>query len=279
MGYNDLSDAIKSKIQTVKLTTLDKVLQVISNQAWEDGIQRNRSSYFYRGLPNADYTLVTALQRNCKGKSQELEKVILRNFAKYAISIDPQIQESIWRQMVLGQHHGLPTRLMDWSYSPLVGLHFAVSENNPDDFATHDCVLWQLDCHEVHNRIPKAYQDVLSDEKAYLFSVDMLAKAAKDIDDYDKSMKDRNSFVILEPLSIDDRIVNQYSFFTVMPSHITCMEEYIAKYLPSSVRYVIDKNLRWRIRDMLDQMNINERIIYPGFDGIAAWLKRYYYVK
>lgn len=279
MGYNDLPDAIKAKIKTVELNTLDDVLQLLTEQAWDVEKKRNRSSNFYRGLSNSDYTLVTALQRNCKGKSQNLEKAILRNFAKYAISIDPQIQESIWRQMVLGQHHGLPTRLMDWSYSPLVGLHFAVTENNPDDFDKHDCVVWRLNCEEVHKRIPSAYQKVLDDEKAYLFSVNMLAKAARDIDDYDVNMKAANSLVILEPLSIDDRIVNQYSFFTVTPSHITCMEEYIANYLPDSVRYVINKDLRWRIRDMLDQMNINERIIYPGFDGIAAWLKRYYFVK
>ena len=41
----------------------------------------------------------------------------------------------------------------------------------------------------------------------------------------------------------------------------------------------IKKELRWRLRDMLDQLNINERIVYPGLDGLSAWLARYYYVK
>ena len=47
----------------------------------------------------------------------------------------------------------------------------------------------------------------------------------------------------------------------------------------NTVKYVIDKSLKWRIRDMLDQMNINERTIYPGIDGIAQWLARHYYVR
>lgn len=46
-----------------------------------------------------------------------------------------------------------------------------------------------------------------------------------------------------------------------------------------TVKYIIDKSLRWKIRDMLDRMNINERMIYPGLDGLSAWLKRHYYVK
>ena len=45
-----------------------------------------------------------------------------------------------------------------------------------------------------------------------------------------------------------------------------------------TVRYVIKKDLRWQIRDFLDHQNINERLIYPGLDGIARWLGRHYYV-
>ena len=47
----------------------------------------------------------------------------------------------------------------------------------------------------------------------------------------------------------------------------------------NTVKYVIDRSLRWRIRDMLDQLGISERIIYEGLDGLSKWIARHYYVK
>ena len=78
---------------------------------------------------------------------------------------------------------------------------------------------------------------------------------------------------MIEPPSIDQRIVNQYSFFSVIPTGITDIEGLLAKVSVESVRYIIRKEIRWDIRDMLDQFNVNDRIIYPGLDGIL-WKKR-----
>ena len=57
------------------------------------------------------------------------------------------------------------------------------------------------------------------------------------------------------------------------------LEEFLNTYTEQSVKYIIKKELRWRIRDMLDKLNLNERIVYPGLDGLSQWLARHYYVK
>lgn len=56
------------------------------------------------------------------------------------------------------------------------------------------------------------------------------------------------------------------------------MESYLNENTEHTVKYIIDKNLRWNLRDTLDQRNMNERMICPGKDGIAKWLARHYYV-
>ena len=106
----------------------------------------------------------------------------------------------------------------------------------------------------------------------------MLTDVVPSLKQYDEDMKD-NAMVVIEPPSIDPRIVNQYSFFSIVPNGIEDLETFLDKYTDNTIKYVISKDLRWRIRDMLDQQNISERIIYSGLDGLSSWLGRHYFVK
>lgn len=263
-------------IKNIEVKELSEILNILQKQPYDERVGRNRASYLYRGLSNSSYKLETSLKRNCKDKQYDIESSILRNFAKYAINEDPELKDSIWRQLILGQHHGLPTRLLDWTYSPLVGLHFATSGEALSDMDKNDCLLWEIDIEELNKLLPSNYQKILKKENAFIFTPEMLS--AFDINQYDLDMSE-NSFVIIEPPSIDQRIVNQYSYFSVMPRNIDNFENFLDENTENTIKYIINKNLKWRIRDMLDQLNMNERIIYPGLDGLSSWLKRHYYVK
>lgn len=263
-------------IKEVKINDIEEVLRIFAEQEYNDEIGRFRSSHLFRGLSNINFHLETSLKRNCKTQQQNLEKCILRNFTKYAITDDPELTNSIWRQLIIGQHHGLPTRLMDWTYSSLVALHFATSGEALQEMSKNDCVLWCIDIEEINSMLPIKYKKILDNERAYLFTTDMLDKF--DLEQYDSDMDDK-SFILLEPPSIDQRIINQYSYFSVTPSNIDNFEKFLNDKTNNTIKYIIDKDLKWKIRDMLDAMNINERIMYPGFDGLCTWLKRHYYVK
>ncbi|MBP5230557.1 MAG: FRG domain-containing protein [Clostridia bacterium] len=263
-------------ITTVSLRDIRDVTDLISDQPYDAHIRRMRSSYLYRGLPNAEFRLTTSLRINCKDKSDELEPSILRNFTKYASIEDPTLKDSVWKQMIIGQHHGLPTRLLDWTRSPLIALHFANSVSAWDKLGRRDCVVWRIDMTEINQLLPEAYANRLGSSS--VFTVESLTSVADSLEKYDRDMNG-DAFVNLEPPSVDQRIVNQYSFFSVIPKGIRDIEEFLDLHTERTVRYLVPGRLRWDVRDLLDQLNISERILYPGLDGLSRTLARHYFVK
>ena len=265
-------------IQEVRITTLEDLMPLLSEQDYRPELKRNRSGFLYRGMPDSEYKMATSLSRCCRELQQTLEPAILNNFAKYAVREDPNVARNVWYQMITGQHNGLPTRLLDWSHSSLVALHFAMTEENLAEMASHDCVVWRIDMNEQIAHLPEKYRMAVGKAQTTLFSVEMLTKITDSLYQYDEDMGDR-SMVIIEPPSTNDRIIMQYSFFSVIPMGMTDIEGFLDAHTKNTVKYVIDKNLRWRVRDMLDSLNISERLLYPGLEGLSKWIARHYYVK
>ena len=265
-------------IREVKIRTLEDLMPLLSEQDYRPELKRNRSGFLYRGMPNSEYRMATSLSRCCKDKQQVLEPAILNNFAKYAVREDPTVEQNVWYQMITGQHNGLPTRLLDWTHSSLVALHFAMTEDNLEEMDDHDCVVWRIDMNELIAHLPEKYREAVGKQQTTLFSVEMLTKITDSLYQYDEDMGDR-SMVIIEPPSTNDRIIMQYSFFSVIPMGMADIEDFLDRHTQNTVKYVIDKQLRWRVRDMLDSLNISERLLYPGLEGLSKWIARHYYVK
>ena len=264
-------------VNIIVIDSIDKLVELFK-QDRNTKINRLRSPYLFRGLSDEKYHLVPSLFRNCKSESHKLELQLLNSFSKYAKSEYPRGEDAIWDTMIIGQHHGLPTRLLDWTRSPLIALHFAETESNLDDLDKHNCVVWKVDIKELNGLLPSKYQDFLHRNKKAVFTVDDLLKLSYTLEEYDNDMNGK-SFLMLEPPSVDQRIINQFSFFSVIPYGMAELDKFLETNTHNTVKYIIDKSIRWDIRDILDQQNINERMIYPGLDGISKWLLRRYYVR
>lgn len=231
---------------------------------------RYRSDFVYRGLADQSWELETSLIR-LGGGYEKIERPMLRSFRKYA---EPGTlpTEAIWIKLAIAQHHGLPTRLMDWTVSPRVAVHFATVEQEHYD---KDGVIWCIDVVEARSLLPKKFLEVLEREYAFLFSVEMLA-FIKTLDDFDK-FGEQNSFVLFfEPPSLDARIVNQGAIMSVMPGANFVLSQFLRNHPNLYRRIIIPKEIKWEVRDKLDQDNVTERMLFPGLDGLSRWLKRYY---
>lgn len=232
------------------------------------GQEHAHSTLVYRGLARSAYSHVSGLAR-LEGDYAALEPHLIRNFRKYAHTRAPG--PTLWDWLALGQHHGLPTRLLDWTFSPLVALHFATA-SWPED----DAVLMAVDCSGAHRLLPEPLRAVLDREGALVFSTEMLAERARDLACFDALGRERPFLAYFEPPSMDDRVVNQSSVLSALSSPVVQLERWLGEHPDLWWGWLIPRRVKADIRGWLDQANVTERILLPGLDGLAAWLRRYY---
>ncbi|MFD2574071.1 FRG domain-containing protein [Spirosoma soli] len=252
-----------------RATTWNQLMDFLYEDAWTPALRRFRPSYAFRGLADAVFTLDTSLMR-LGNDYASIEGHLLRNFKKYALHNVTE-HDSFWYWLSVAQHHGLPTRLMDWTFSPYVALHFVTSSL---DYYDRDGAIWCLNYKKVHQELPGSLGKLLEEEGADVFTVDML-RQIDSLHDFD-DLANEPFALLFEPPSIDDRIVNQYALFSVISDPTISLSQWLESRPDMYRRIIIGHELKWEIRDKLDQANINERVLFPGLDGLSGWLRRQY---
>lgn len=242
--------------------------EAIGAPDWAQHPGHARSTLVFRGLSRAGYTNHSGLAR-LGGDFTAVERHLVRNFRKYAHQEAPG--PTTWDWLALGQHHGLPTRLLDWTFSPYVALHFATIAW-PED----DAMLWAVDCAAVHDVLPRRLRAALAREGSLVFTTQLLAEHAPDVWDLDGLADDGPFLLFFEPPSLDQRIVNQAAVLSASSDPTCRLEEWLEDHPGIWRAWRIPADLKAQTRARLDQAQISERVLMPGLDGLAGWLRRYY---
>jgi hypothetical protein len=247
------------------------LIEELFDDCWCEDIKRYRSSYAFRGLSNKEYRLLTSLTR-LGGPYADLEHHILKNFEKYA-RLDNAAHLTQWDWLTIAQHHGLPTRLLDWTYSPFVAMHFATCETSRYD---KDGVIWLVNFKKTHKFLPNSFKNKLNEEGSSVFTGKLLSGISTSLQEFDGVSSKSGYALFFEPPSLDERIVNQSALHSVISNSTTVLDDILEKHPDWYKRIIIPKELKGEIRDKLDQANITERVLFPSLDGLSTWLKRYY---
>ncbi len=259
-------------VEEHKLDSFTAVLKAV-----EDFQSKNDLSWF-RGCNDSTHALVPSLFRHPSKKKvetmRELELDIARVFAQRS---PPFVQQSFrdeWEQMFFMQHYGIPTRLLDWSESPLIAMYFALTggERYANGKPKKDAAIWMLNP-AMWNR------GALSDIS---FTGGVLDTSKEQVRSYGPNVdleQRKNLPVMIYGTHNSPRIVAQRGTFSLFGKSKDCMATaYKAAEFADGIlhKVVVPKEKREEVALSLLKKGVSDTTIYPDLQGLSLELKKHF---
>jgi hypothetical protein len=224
---------------------------------------------------------------------------VLEVFRNHLMTHVQHLPRTDWEALAIAQHHGLPTRFMDWTTNPLVALYFAVRETRTDD-----------DDKPVNSAVyvlisdPPRYTDFSRKQQLAVKPVkDLATKPVRSASGYEEfgvegidSKEDESPLPATEATAADEHAVDTAtppapSPFEIKenviyhPPHISprmraqdsvllaCQQPFEALEERDCLEIIIRQDAHDDIRRRLDQYGVFDRQLFPDLDGIAKWLR------
>jgi hypothetical protein len=194
--------------------------------------------WLYRGQADESWSLVPSIARiePIADTRRRAERDMVEEFKRYAIPYLVRVPTSEWEWLALAQHHGLPTRLLDWTQNPMAALLFAVSEPSSTNSA-----VW---CYRYgRSQRPEAH-----------------------------SPYDITDVYVLRPAHFSGRVIGQSSYFTAHPMPSRPFDARPDQH-EELVKIVVPQGVRVELRIALDRLGVNFATLFPDLDGVAKHIR------
>jgi hypothetical protein len=136
-----------AKVEHIQLDSWEQFAPTLRDEFFADG-QFMPGRFLFRGVPDYDYQLISSFDRLFPSgvERKQLSTQMLRAFREECrVHVPAETLDRDECVLALGQHHGLPTRLLDWSESPYVAAFFALDGALPQRMDPHRYVaVWVL---------------------------------------------------------------------------------------------------------------------------------------
>lgn len=222
----------KDPIEVKTLSSMDHISQYIGNYG---------SEYIFRGMADKKWELKPKIARNHKDDWEKIEAYLKTQFYRKAKEyLDTEQKDE---ELVIAQHFGLPTRLLDWSEKFTIALYFACKE-----LLDKDGVVYVLNSNTMLEK------DEIEEIDTYLYY----------------------------PRYVTDRVKFQSGCFTFHTNPNICFIDYVKthnKFAEENQvkkiefeKIIIKSTLKKEIIIYLDKLGINEYTLFSGLDGLCRYL-------
>jgi hypothetical protein len=277
----------------------------ISVDADDGGSNVIQKTWAFRGLKKFNYKLQPSIEREAHSKNicwAALELLVLAEFKSRArMHLSPALiprdgDQFTW--LAVMQHYGVPTRLLDFTYSPFIGLYFALRNRHVGEERFR---VWAIDAQAVNKRFKRVDWEAVSEERKRKglrtghkasFHPDDFASDRDLIADETEGMRNliaeslsaagtrrgelnRNGCVCAaSPPAFNQRLSSQQGLFLINCAQDLCFEKSLRTMMKGCEEwgqtFDIAAGAAPEIERQLFQMNIHEQSLFPDMEGLAG---------